>query len=101
MYKEMEEQKQKEAEKGKENSMFKDFHEFEEGQKRKDAPSVYNQFGDVRQCNEGKYDFKYSESADKTCVVLEIQIPKFMDTSLLNVDLNPEYIRMEVKGKIT
>lgn len=101
MYKEMEEKKREEEAKGKENSMFKDFHEFEEGLKQKEAPSVYNQFGDIRQCNEGKYEFKYDESADKTCVVLEIHIPKFMDTSLLNVDLNPQYIRLDVKGKIT
>eukprot|EP00347_Sterkiella_histriomuscorum_P023729 403333583 len=101
MYQELEDQKKQDEEKNKDSSMFKDFHEFEEGQKKREAPSVYNQFGDIRQCNEGKYEFLYSESPDKTCVILEMQIPKFMDTSLVNVDLNPQYIRMEIRGKIT
>jgi len=69
--------------------MFKEYHEFEENSKKKEPISVYNQFGDIRQCNEGKYDFLYSESTDKTCVILEFKIPKFLDTSLVNVDLNP------------
>ncbi len=97
----MQEEKKLEEEKKKENSMFQDFYEMEQQLKNKEPPSIYNNFGDIRQCNEGKYEFLYSESKDKTCVVLEMWVPKFMDTSLVNVDLHPEYIRMEIKGKIT
>ena len=43
----------------------------------------------------------FSETPDKTCLVLDLQLPRFMDTSLINVDLNPEYVRVDVKGKIT
>ena len=81
--------------------MFSDFREFEEGQKKKEAPSVYNPQGDIRQCNEGKYEWLFSESEDKTCLVLDVYLPKFMDTSLIQVDLNPQYIRLDIKGKIT
>lgn len=42
MYEEMEAQKQAEEAKNKNNSMFKDFHEFEEGMKKNEPPSVYN-----------------------------------------------------------
>ncbi len=97
----MQEEKKLEEEKKKENSMFQDFYEMEQQLKNKEPPSIYNNFGDIRQCNEGKYEFLYSESKDKTCVILEMWVPKFMDTSLVNVDLHPEYIRMEIKGKIT
>ena len=87
LYQEMQEAKKKEEEKNKENSMFKDYYEMEESLKRREPVSVYNAFGDIRQCNEGKYEFKYSESEDKTCVILEVWVPKFLDTSLINVDL--------------
>ena len=43
----------------------------------------------------------FSESKDKTCILLEVQIPRFMDTSLVNVDLHPVYVRLDIKGKIT
>jgi protein TilB len=81
--------------------MFKDYKEFDEANKKKDPISVYNQFGDIRQANEGKYEFKFSESQDKVNVILELWVPKFMDTSLVNIDLNPTYVRIEIKGKIT
>ena len=43
----------------------------------------------------------FSESKDHTCILLEVLVPRFMDTSLINVDLHPNYIRMEIKGKVT
>ena len=73
----------------------------EDMMKKKEPVSVYNAQGEIRQCNEGRYEFKYSDSSDKTCVILEVWLPKFMDTSLINIDLNPQYIRIEVKTKVT
>lgn len=43
----------------------------------------------------------FKESEDRTCVIFEICVPKFMDTSLCEVDLQPTYVRCDVKGKIT
>ena len=34
-------------------------------------------------------------------VIFEMEVPKFMDTSLLNVDVQPTYVRVEVKDKVT
>jgi hypothetical protein len=34
-------------------------------------------------------------------VILEFWVQKFMDTSLVNVDLHPQYVRIEIKDKIT
>lgn len=81
--------------------MFSDYREFDDRNKRKEPPSVYNPQGDIRQCNEGKYEWLFGESEDKTAVTLEVYLPKFMDTSLVSVDLNPLYVRMDIKGKIT
>lgn len=41
------------------------------------------------------------ESDDKTSIVFELKVPKFMDTSLINIDLQPTYVRCDVKGKVT
>jgi protein TilB len=41
------------------------------------------------------------ESDDKLKIIIEIAVPKFMDTNSLNVDLHPDYVRCDIKGKIT
>lgn len=86
--------------KGKENSMFKDYNDFNETLK-KGPIGIYNKNGDIRQANEGKYEWRFEESQDKTCVIFEIKIPKYLDTGSLDVDLQPNYIRMDIKERIT
>lgn len=62
---------------------------------------VYNKDGKIRLSNEGKYEWRYDETPDQTCVIFEIKIPKFMDTSQINCDLQPNYLRIDIKGRIT
>jgi protein TilB len=59
-----------------------------------------NARGEIRQCNEAKYDFKLDDWSDPACIVLEVQVPKYLDTSLLDVDVNPKYIRCVIKEKL-
>jgi len=61
---------------------------------------IFNTDGSVRQCNEGKYKFKFDDYGPDE-VIIELFVPKFMDTSLIKIDLNCKYIRIDVKGKIT
>lgn len=91
----------KKDEEGKDNSMFKEYNDFMAGQKADGPLPVYTKEGKVRQANQGKYEWRFEESADKTHVVFEIKIPKFMDTALINVDLQPTYVRLDIKGRIT
>jgi len=63
--------------------------------------TVYNPKGEVRQANEGKYEWRYDETTDKTSVIFEIKVPKYMDTSAIDVDLQPNYLRLDIKGRIT
>lgn len=100
-YEEMQARKREDEERQKKNSMFSDFREFDEQNKKKEPISVYNPQGEIRQCNEGRYEFVFDETPDKTCITLDLWLPKFMDTSLVNVDLNPLYVRVDIKGKIT
>ena len=62
---------------------------------------MYNHQGEVRQCNEGKYEFHFTEDEEKDLITLELQVPRFLTTELIDVDLNPEYVRIDIKGKIT
>lgn len=57
--------------------------------------------GEIRQCNEGKYKFKLREWDDADYTFFEIEVPKYLDTSLLEVNLNPKYVSVRIKGKLT
>lgn len=95
-----ENRKKANAAKDKENSMFKEYHEmFDE--RPKGPPAVHNKDGQVRMFNQGGYEWKFDESQDKTKIVFSLAVPRFMDTSMLNVDVQPNYVRVEVKEKVT
>jgi len=65
------------------------------------VPGVYNARGEIRQCNEGKYDFHIDDVSDASKVIFELGVPKYLDTSALDVDVNPFYVRCVVKDKVT
>lgn len=54
----------------------------------------------IRQCNEGRYDFRLDDEDGKGNVVLSIPLPKFLDNSLLSVDVHPTWITVVIKGKV-
>eukprot|EP00947_MAST-08B_sp_MAST-8B-sp1_P002019 g2019.t1 len=60
--------------------------------------ATFTMAGRVRQCNQGKYDFKlYEEGKD---VILEVELPRFLATSLINVDVQPTYVSVVIKKKV-
>lgn len=63
--------------------------------------SVYRDDGEIRVCNQGKYQFFIDENTTKGYTTFELAVPKTLDTNKIKVDLNPLYIRVDVKGKIT
>jgi protein TilB len=71
---------------------------------RHEPTPLLNSKGEIRQCNEGGYEYHFSETVNETgrvLLVFEIGIPKYMDTSLVMVDLNPTYVRCVIKGRVT
>ena len=68
---------------------------------RKGPPSVYHENGEIRQCNEGRYDFKIIEDDMNDQLMVDLFVPKFLGTELIDCDLNPSYVRFSVKDKIT
>ncbi|XP_016385320.1 protein tilB homolog [Sinocyclocheilus rhinocerous] len=55
--------------------------------------------GRVLNINEPKLDFSLTED-ENNCMRLEIHVYRHMDTSLLDVDVQPTYVRVTVKGKV-
>jgi len=49
------------------------------------------------QRNEGKWEFSLDET--KEAVILEVGVPKFLDTSAIDLNVEPTWIAMEIKGK--
>ncbi|KAI9208418.1 uncharacterized protein BJ171DRAFT_419333, partial [Polychytrium aggregatum] len=64
----------------------------------KPAKSLVGKDGRILQTNEGKWPFsvEYTNAA----VVATVQISKFLDSSLIGIDVHPTHIKLTIKGKI-
>ena len=71
-----------------------------EDKEKREIPGVYNLRGEIRQCNEGKYGFSFDEESKKTSVLLNVETPRHLDTSLIDVDVHPNYVSVVIKSKV-
>ncbi|XP_007488413.1 dynein axonemal assembly factor 11 isoform X1 [Monodelphis domestica] len=55
--------------------------------------------GRVLNINEPKLDFSLKDDEKNNQIVLDLAVYRFMDTSLIDVDVQPTYVRVMVKGK--
>ncbi|XP_030016619.1 dynein axonemal assembly factor 11 [Sphaeramia orbicularis] len=56
--------------------------------------------GRVLNVNQPKLDFLLTEDDDNNSIILDLAVFRHMDTSLIEVDVQPTYARVSVKGKI-
>ena len=70
--------------------------------RRDGFPDLPDDVASVRQCNEGDFEFLLTEDAgeDGDAVELEIKVGKFVDSSLMDVDVQPRVARALVKGRM-
>lgn len=99
LYKDIEEDRLKrekeKAESSKKASLWED-------DEKKEPPSIYKDNGEVRICNQGRYEYTLNQDTYKTgLTTFSIKLPKYLDTSKIKLDLNPQYIRLDINGKIT
>lgn len=52
---------------------------------------------EVRQKNEGKWWFTLQDSIDGSAVQLDVEIGRYMDTSLVRADVQPSFVRLLIK----
>lgn len=89
--------------------MYQDMEKERIDKDKKDHPEKYQEKkvtstllpnGEPRVCNEGKYEFKLNEWDDPEFSFFEIKVPKYLDTSLLDLNLHPKLVSIRIKGKI-
>ncbi|XP_076379557.1 touch insensitive larva B, partial [Megalopta genalis] len=63
------------------------------------TPKLFSPEGRPYNMNQPKIPFTLN-TEDRDAVVLEVQVYRFLDTDYVDVDVQPEYVRVTVKGKI-
>lgn len=56
--------------------------------------------GRVLNINQGKWDFEFCDDEENNRFVLDLPCFKYLDTSLIDLDVQPLYCRVIVKGKV-
>uniref|UniRef100_A0A3B3U958 Leucine-rich repeat-containing protein 6 n=1 Tax=Poecilia latipinna TaxID=48699 RepID=A0A3B3U958_9TELE len=68
--------------------------------KNKPPRTLITADGRVMNINEPKLAFSLTEDEENDAVVLDLAVYRHMDTSLMDVDVQPTYARVSVKGKM-
>lgn len=55
---------------------------------------------EIRQKNEGGWEFYWDEESRPGVVVLEVRVQKYLDSSLIDVDVHPTYVSIVIKSKV-
>lgn len=55
---------------------------------------------EIKQKNEGGWQFIWDEETHKGSITLELKLPKHLDSSLIDVDIHPTYVSVIIKGKL-
>jgi protein TilB len=55
---------------------------------------------EIKQKNEGGWDFRWDEEVRKSWISLEVMVPRHLDSSLIDVDVHPTYISIVIKSKL-
>ncbi|XP_027032608.2 dynein axonemal assembly factor 11 isoform X1 [Tachysurus fulvidraco] len=70
--------------------------------KRENKPprTLITSDGRVLNVNEPKLDYTLKEDEENNCLLLDLHVYRHLDTTLLDVDVQPTYVRVTVKGKV-
>ncbi|XP_055966343.1 dynein axonemal assembly factor 11 [Sorex fumeus] len=70
-----------------------------EKKKVKQPRTLITEDGKVLNVNEPKLDFSLNDDEKHHQIILDLAVYRYMDTSLIDVDVQPTYVRVMVKGK--
>ncbi|XP_071064138.1 dynein axonemal assembly factor 11 isoform X3 [Dasypus novemcinctus] len=71
----------------------------EKKKKVKPPRTLITEDGKVLNVNEPKLDFSLKDDEKHNQLILDLAVYRYMDTSLIDVDVQPTYVRVVVKGK--
>ncbi|XP_032271871.1 protein tilB homolog isoform X3 [Phoca vitulina] len=78
----------------------KDQEKLSEKKKKVKPPRILiTKDGKALNVNEPKLDFSLKDDEKRNQIILDLAVYRYMDTSLINVDVQPTYVRVMVKGK--
>ncbi|KAF0714351.1 hypothetical protein As57867_003895, partial [Aphanomyces stellatus] len=100
MYLEIAEQKEEEEARKRTNLPKERDYEREHAETLAKARRMEGDGVEIRQCNEGKWEFKMDEITKPGFILLEVSVPKYLDSSLINVDVHPTYVSILIKNKL-
>lgn len=72
---------------------------FEQKPKKKER-RLFNDAGDPVNVNEAKIDFVLKETDDDSGFILDVACYKYLETSLIDVDIQPWYTRVKIKNSM-
>lgn len=52
---------------------------------------------EIRQKNEGRWDFTLQDTDDSSAVELSVAVGKYLDSSLIKADVQPSCVRLLIK----
>ncbi|XP_046662728.1 dynein axonemal assembly factor 11 [Homalodisca vitripennis] len=61
---------------------------------------LFKEDGRPNNVNEAKIPFSFEEDDERNCFVLTLGIYKHLDSALLDVDVQPTYVTVRIKGKV-
>ncbi|XP_048506341.1 protein tilB [Athalia rosae] len=64
------------------------------------VPKLFNSEGRPFNINQPKVPFRLDDESDREKVILDVAVYKHLDTCFLDVDVQPEYVRVKIKQKI-
>ncbi|XP_035217568.1 protein tilB homolog [Stegodyphus dumicola] len=68
--------------------------------KPKPPRKLITEDGRVLNVNEPKLDFEFIDDEENNCYKLDLAVYRYLDSALLEADVEPNYVRIKVKGKI-
>ncbi|XP_036120073.1 protein tilB homolog [Molossus molossus] len=71
----------------------------EKKKKVKPPRTLITEDGRALNVNEPKLDFSLKDDENRHQIILDLAVYRYMDTSLIHVDVQPTYVRVMVKGK--
>ncbi|KAJ8604881.1 hypothetical protein CTAYLR_010421 [Chrysophaeum taylorii] len=98
MYEEIAEQK-KEEEARKAHMLPRERNAAREQQVAVAETRAAEESGEIRQCNQGKWEFHFDEATKPGCLLLDVAIARHLDSSLIDLDVHPRYVSVVIKSK--
>lgn len=102
IYKELAEQKKEKADREAANAPRQRDYEKEQAEALAAIRKKEEENGEreIKQKNEGGWGFRWDEESKQGYVILDVEIARHLDSSLIDVDIHPTYISIVIKSKV-